>query len=98
MPEQSLNDDPCVKHCSLCKPSEETETYEGFDSTLDIFDEITDVDVDIEEGPTEDMFICRAALAEVELRRQDSLVLRLGKRVQAMLSDMIDSPQGEGGK
>lgn len=39
-----------------------------------------------------DDIVCKADLTEVELRRQDSLVMKLGQRVQAMLADMLETP------
>ncbi len=37
-------------------------------------------------------FTCKADMAGVELRRQDSLVMKLGKKVQTMLANMAEAP------
>lgn len=59
----------------------------------------TEIDIDDEPEECNDFdddviteVTCKANSAVGELQRQESLVLRLGKKVQAMLADMADAP------
>jgi len=89
MLEPKTSDELCLQTCDSCKTSEDIVDFTEFD---------VDTEIDGFYEPEEDSLLCKAHLAEVELHRQDSLVMRLGKRVQAMLSELAEEPQGVSGK